>query len=219
MIPDELKSKFRNLILRWSEKNLIDYPWRRERNPYRVLISEIFLNRTRASQVIHVFNDFIKAYPTLEDFLNFNFRDIFNIVKSLGLYKRVDYLEKLSNQLKSEFNGIIPDEFDKLISLKGIGIYTANAILCFGYNKKRPLLDTNFIRIYKRIFEVYSKTKSPKTDKFLWNFSKGLLPKEKFIEFNYGILDIGGRICKPRKPKCMICPLFEICKFYKKVSS
>ncbi|MFX0142354.1 MAG: A/G-specific adenine glycosylase, partial [Candidatus Hodarchaeota archaeon] len=135
-----------------------------------------------------------------------------------GLKYRANKIIKLKNQLINEFDRKIPSNFEDLKKLPGIGDYNANAILCFGFKKKRALLDNNFIRVYQRVFNVKSYTKTPKTDKFLWNFSESLLlPITSYLTFNYGVLDFGGIICLPKIPKCQICFLKEIC-FYEKNS-
>lgn len=138
-----------------------------------------------------------------------------DIIKSLGLLFRAQNLDEIRIKIRENFNNGIPSEFENLKKLKGIGDYSANAILCFGFSEKRPLLDANFIRIYKRVFNIASKKKTAKTDKFLWNFSENLLPDKNFIDFNYGILDIGGNICTPKNPKCLECPLKDLCNFFK----
>ncbi|GAH00814.1 unnamed protein product, partial [marine sediment metagenome] len=119
-----------------------------------------------------------------------------------------------ANQLKNDYKKKIPDNIVDLKKLEGIGNYSANAILCFGFNQRRPLLDSNFIRVYNRVFNITSKTKTAKNDKFLWEFSELLLPNKNFINFNYAILDLGGNICITFKPKCHICPLSKICFFF-----
>jgi len=118
--------------------------------------------------------------------------------------------------LKLQFNYQIPSKFIELKTLKGIGDYNANAILCFGFNQRRALLDTNFIRLYKRLFNIKPKTKTPKTDKYLWGKSEELLPEKNFIQFNYAILDFANKICKNKNPKCEICILNDICYSLKK---
>jgi len=156
----------------------------------------------------------MEYFPSLDKFLESKQETIKELIKSLGLIKRVDMLQELAMQIRDVFDRKIPRKFSELMSLKGIGKYSANAILCFGFNEKRPLLDTNFIRIYKRVFNISSKTKSPKSDKFLWNFSEFLLPENNFIEFNYGILDLGGNLCIHKNPKCELCPINIVCFYY-----
>lgn len=211
----KLKEMFQEAILDWAKENLREYPWRKNITPYKVLISEILLTRTSASQVLPVYNDFLKEYPNLDKFLDADYNPIFKLIESLGLIYRANRIIKLKTQLINEFDRKIPNNFDDLKKLPGIGDYNANAILCFGFKKKRALLDNNFIRVYQRVFNVKSRTKTPKTDKFLWGFSESLLPTSSYIRYNYGVLDFGGIFCLPKIPKCQTCFISEIC-FYKK---
>ena len=213
MSQNSIKS-FQKLVLIWSKENFIHYPWRENRKPYRVLISEILLIRTKASQVVPVYNRFIEQYPTLHKFFKVEIENVNDLISSLGLLFRAKLIIELKEQLQNKFNNKIPNNFKDLKSLKGIGVYGANAILCFGFGEKRPLLDSNFIRIYKRVFNVHSKTKTPKTDKFLWGFSEKLLPDYDYIGFNYAVLDLGGTVCLSRKPKCEICPVNNLCEYF-----
>lgn len=206
--------QFQKLILNWVADNLKIYPWREKRTPYKVMISEYFLTRTKAHQVEPIFIKFIEKYPSLESFLELETEIAWNIMNSLGLHKRVEMLKKLAEQLQQNYNNKIPDNFKDLKLLMGIGKYSANAILCFGFNYKRPLLDANLIRLYKRVLNVTSKTKTPKTDKYLWEFSEKLLPEKDYVIFNYGILDFCIEICTPKNPKCEDCPLNQMCNYY-----
>ncbi len=213
-----IKERFQEAILEWAKKNLRDYPWRKDRTPYKVLISEILLTRTNANQVLSVYIEFLQKYPNLEKFFNSDYDTIFKLIKSLGLKYRASKIIKLRDQIRNEYKQKIPNTFNDLKKLSGIGDYNANAILCFGFKKKRALLDSNFIRVYHRIFNVTSRTPTPKTDKFLWEFSESLLPISSYIRFNYAVLDFGGTLCLPKVPKCQICFISDIC-FYRKNNS
>lgn len=140
------------------------------------------------------------------------------LIKPLGLAYRAEGLKKVSDKIKNEFNKKVPDNLKQLKSLFGVGDYGANAVLCFGFNRKRPLLDTNFIRIYKRVFNISSEKKRPKSDKMLWEFSEFLLPEKKYVEFNYGVLDFGGNVCTSKKPKCESCFINEMCFYYNNIN-
>ena len=216
LVTEDNKLLFQKLILKWARNNLINYPWREKRTPYKVLISEILLTRTKAKQVAPIFIEFIKKYPCIETFIESKIKDLQNLISSLGLLYRAQKLENLKTQLKSDFDNRIPDNLVELKSLSGIGDYAANAILCFGFEIRRPILDSNFIRIYRRVFEVNPKTKTAKTDKFLWQFAEDLLPEIDYVTFNYGVLDIGGNFCLSRNPKCKECPVNKICLFFEK---
>jgi A/G-specific adenine glycosylase len=156
----------------------------------------------------------MKVYPTLDDFFCIQLDKVKKIIKPLGLLFRAEYLGKISEKIKNEFSKTIPNSFDALKSLTGIGKYGANAILCFGFKKRRPILDSNFIRVYQRVFNIKSITKTPKNDKFLWKFTENILPKNNFIKYNYAILDIGGNICLNRNPQCHFCPLNSFCYYF-----
>lgn len=216
---EERINSFQEIFTKWYPKNIKEYLWRNDRTPYRVLISEYFLIRTKAYQVEPIFMNFLEIYPSLEDFLNIDKKIVKELMNSLGLHKRIDMLKTLSEQIKEDYNDTIPKEFKDLKSLMGIGNYTANAILCFAYNEKRPLLDKNIVRFYERVFNVKSDKKKPENDKELWDFSEKLLPNEDFINYNYGILDLCIGICKPKKPECENCPINNICLYYKEKDS
>lgn len=216
-ISENLKNIFIEKVLTWSKGNLRDYPWRRNRNPYKILISEVLLTRTKADQVVPVFLNFMDFYPNLERFLDMKISLVKSLIKSLGLKKRAETFKEISCQLKNNHNAKIPNTLSELKSLNGIGDYCANAILCFGFGRKYPILDSNFIRLYSRVFNVKSKTKTAKSDKFLWQFAEQLLPEKDFIEFNYSLLDIGGLFCLPRITKCENCPLKQLCILYNNI--
>jgi len=207
--------QFQKFIINWTSENLKSYPWRDKKSPYKVLISEIFLIRTKAHQVKPIFIKFIEKYPSLESLFKMKLQDGEKLMNSLGLHKRVDMLKKLSEQIKFDFNEKIPNNYKDLISLMGIGPYTANAILCFAFGKRKPLLDNNILRLYERVFNIKSNKKKPTTDKKLWELSEKLLPVNNFVNFNYGILDFCIEICTPKKPKCLFCPLNQMCNHYK----
>ncbi len=180
------------------------------------MISEILLIRTKAKQVVPVFNEFIKNYPNLETFFDIKKENSEKLLKSLGLLFRSQFIVELKEQLHTKYKNKIPHNFKDLKSLKGIGNYGANAILCFGFGEKKSILDSNFIRVYRRISSIQSQKKTPKTDKFLWEFAEEMLPDENYIDFNYAVLDLGGTICISRNPKCELCPVKKVCDFFNK---
>jgi len=216
VLSKKKKNEFQSSVLKWYSANGVKYPWCEKRTPYRVLISEFLLVRTKASQVKTVFEQFMIKYPTLDEFLKMEIEMVEEIIKPLGLLFRANYLKHIAEQIKNDFSNTIPDNFSDLKSLQGIGDYTANAILCFGYNQRRPLIDTNYIRLYKRVFNIKSKNKNPKNDKYLWNISEELLPEANYVEFNYATLNLGVNICLNNNPKCKICPVQKICYYYNK---
>lgn len=213
----EVLNIFQKGVLKWAEKNLEKYPWRENRTPYKIMISEILLTRTNAAQVIPVYIKFMERYPILDKFLEASHGSLLDLIKTLGLLYRANKMTKLIKCIKENYDMKIPKTFNTLKSLPGIGDYGANAILCFGYNKREGLIDTNFIRIFSRFFNVKSKTKTSKTDKFLWSFAKKIVPERNFIEYNYGIIDFANKVCSSKKPSCNSCILKEFCYYYNKL--
>lgn len=214
----ELIKKFSEKILKWAESNHAKHPWRENRTPYTILISEILLTRTNADQVNPVYIRFMESYPTLEVFLEAKYETLLDLIKSLGLLYRAKKMMNLINILKEDYNSKIPETLKNLKTLPGIGNYGANAILCFGYNKKKPLIDTNFIRVFKRVLNAKSKTKTPKTDKYLWKLAERLVPDRDSAKYNYGVIDFASKICLSRKPRCNDCLMNQICYHFKKMN-
>jgi len=205
-------------ILGWYRKNKRVLSWRKNKTPYKVLVSEFLLHKTDATKVSVVYPLFVKRFPCVNDLNKADISKIRKLFSNIGLFYRADRLKKVSNQIVEEFNGEVPNSREGLLSLYGVGDYIANAVLCFGYKKRVAIVDTNIIRIYGRIFGVKSNTSRPHTDKKLWEFAEEMLPKNNYIEYNYALLDFASDICKTKSPKCKICPIITICKEYKEKS-
>lgn len=217
-VPENKKSFFQKTILDWFHKNKRDFPWRTDRSPYKVLISEIFLQQTNADKVVEPYIRLTSKYSNVEQLANADKKFLDEIFKPLGLFYRADRLIDVSNQLVQNHSGNIPSDEEELLEIRGIGKYTANAVLCFGYNKKTPIIDTNVIRVFSRFFGVESEKNRPRTDRKIWEFAKNLLPNDNYQNFNYGILDFAALVCKHFNPLCNDCPLKSKCVYFKKVN-
>ncbi|MHA1728744.1 MAG: hypothetical protein ACTSWY_08420, partial [Promethearchaeota archaeon] len=224
-IIDNFRRCFTEKLIKWGKINFRNYPWRKKRNPYRVLVGEIFLQRTKAAQVVPVYEAFLKKYPDVAHLIGIkndqNGRsEILSVIESLGLAKRTNVLTELFTAIKKKYGGKVPDTYGDLLKLKGIGAYIASATLCFGFNRKKAILDSNVARIYERLFNIHPETKTAKSDKFLWNFCEQMLPEKEYIDFNYAILDFGGIICLPRigkaKGNCSKCVFADDCYYFNK---
>jgi A/G-specific adenine glycosylase len=136
------------------------------------------------------------------------------LIKPLGLHNRAELLIDISKEVMNRFDGKLPSNYDELISIKGIGQYIANSILCFAYDLRVPIVDESVKRVMSRCAGYQSK-KMAYADMELWSFVSSFLPTKKYVEFNYGLLDIGATFCRPTKPRCEDCPLKECGLFYK----
>jgi len=214
-----IKDIFQSELFRWFDNNKRSFPWRCTYDPYKVMVSEILLQRTQAQQVIDPYKEILLRYENIEELSRANEDDILMIIKDLGLHKRANILINISKEIIKKYNGIIPRKREDLIRIKGIGNYTANSILCFGYNKAYGLIDTNISRVYIRIFNLTVTSKRNHTDKRLWNFAEEMIPKKKFIDYNYALLDFGALVCKKNKPLCNKCIFAktEICSYFNNV--
>ncbi len=209
-----MKSFFSEKIIEWGKSNLREFPWRKNINPFKVLIGELLLQRTTSRQVDEVFNEFMVEYPTPKDLADSDVDKILKIIKPLGLFRRANTLFKLANQIENEHLGEIPENYTNLIKLFGVGKYIANATLCFSFNKKVPIVDTNVIRIFQRFFNFKSDKKYIESDKQIWELAENLLPDKNCRSYNYSLLDFGNLICKPKIPECQSCVIQEKCFYY-----
>ncbi|MFW5895298.1 MAG: A/G-specific adenine glycosylase [archaeon] len=210
----EKKRKFHKNLREWSKKNLKNYPWRNNPTEYEVLVSEILLQQTNSKKIKQVYPIFIKKYSSIQELSKADENELNRIIEKIGLMYKSKRLINISNKIVDRFDGNIPSIKEKLIGLKGIGQYISNAILCFGYNKRVPIVDTNIIRIYRRIFDVKSNKNRPRTDEKIWKFAEKMLPENNYRDFNYALLDFGNKICKANNPKCNRCPMTDICYYY-----
>lgn len=200
-------------LLDWYELNGRIFSWReRTLTPYEVLVLEILLQRTPAERVDKIFPKFIKKYPGPRALLKSSKRFLVSDLKTLGLRKRVKNLKELARQLVKEWKGRVPKDVDKLTKLPGVGIYAANAVLCFSYGKVVPLVDTNVARVLQRVFALPSSG-DPNTDKHLWTFVRELLPATKAKEFNWALIDFGAVVCRPKNPLCNECSMLDFCSY------
>ncbi|WP_343152692.1 A/G-specific adenine glycosylase [Buchnera aphidicola] len=207
---------FSQLILNWyhlnGRKNL---PWQKKSTPYRIWISEIMLQQTKVKTVIPYFKKFIKAFPTVNKLATANLNQILYFWSGLGYYTRAKNLYRSAKLIKKQHNGIFPDNFPSIIKLPGIGRTTAGAILSLSFGFNFSILDGNVKRILLRYFYFNSMISNRKIEIKLWFLIQKITPLYHTRQFNQGLMDIGSIICKPKKPKCYICPLSLECYSYK----
>ncbi len=213
-IEPSKKELFVTTLLEWYAGNSRDFPWRRTSDQYKILISEILLQKTRAENVVAVFNRFVATYPNAEKLSTASFSELKNEIELLGLQtQRATKLQKLAGILVEKYNGTVPNTKKELLELPGIGIYAANAVLCFAFGYDVPLLDTNIGRIIERVFSVkVAGEERKKSD--VWDLIAEFVPEGKSREYNYSLLDFGALVCTAKNPRHNLCPLTEICDYY-----
>lgn len=207
------KDYFSEHILKWSEKNSPEYPWRETIDPYNVMISEMLLRRTRASSVILVYGKFLEKFPDVFYLAKSSVKDIEVLIKSLGMKSRSSRIKYVAELIVKKYSGIIPSEESDLLDVIGKGsLYTVNAIRCFGLNEKVAIFDVNVKRILERVFSI-NFGKDAHKKKSSWDIASMLVPEKNVKQYNWALLDLGKSVCTGTNPKCSICPLKTICDY------
>jgi len=201
---------FQQAAIRWFKEKGRVFPWRQTREPFKILVAEVLLKLTGAWKAESVYNRIVADYGVPERMAIANLEELRKAFEPLGLHGRASLLVEISKELQSHFNGEVPNTYLELVSLKGIGHYIANAILCLAYGERVPLVDGSVSRIFCRCLG-FSTNKPAYADKELWDIAGRLLPESDFREYNLGLLDIGALLCKYRKPCCTECPLARLC--------
>ena len=197
-------------LLKWHKENRRTFPWREDRNPYRVLVAEFFLQRTPANRVAVFFPKFVKEFSSPEELARANPVNLEETYRSLGLKKRISWLVKSMRVVCDRFGGKIPDEFETLTSLPGVGEYTASAVLCFGFGRPVPIVDANIVRVLTRIFGLPDVHRTGSVT--IKKIALKLLPTDRVVAYNEALLDLAALICKKR-PLCNCCPLNYLCAY------
>jgi len=206
---------FRRKIILWFRKNKRQYPWRETRDPYRVLMAEVMLRRTRADQVKPVYEVLFKKYPDAESMANANGNNLRRILYPLGLRWRVPAFRKIARAVLQKFGGRVPNSRQELTSLPGVGDYVAGAVLSIAFGKKEWMVDSNIVRVLKRYFGL-NTSKEGRRDKHIVKlgriYSSACNPRDA----NLAILDFAALICIPRNPRCPSCPIRNSCSYFNK---
>ena len=207
------KSKFfTENLLNWnSTHNARIMPWKGERNPYRIWLSEIILQQTRVEQGLEYYNRFIAQYPTVGLLAAAPENDVFKLWEGLGYYSRCRNLIASARYIAFELGGNFPDSYEEILKMKGVGPYTAAAISSFAYNLPHAVVDGNVLRVLARFFGIDLPADSNEGKKYFTELAQSLLDTGAPALYNQAIMDFGATICKPQLPLCNICPLQKEC--------
>ncbi|MGH7268363.1 MAG: A/G-specific adenine glycosylase [Candidatus Rokuibacteriota bacterium] len=211
--PDAaLRRRFRGGLLRWYARHRRDLPWRRTRDPYRVLVSEIMLQQTQVERVIPKYREFLGRYPTLEALAAADVGEVRRAWFPLGYNVRPVHLHAIARETVARYGGRLPDDDRALRALRGIGRYTAGAVRSFAFGRRAPILDTNVRRVLGRVFHGQDGRRLAPAG--LWRLAEELLPRRRVYDFNQALMDFGATWCTARKPLCLPCPLRRFCRSY-----
>ena len=206
---------FADTLISWYNDHKRDLPWRGETDPYKIWVSEIILQQTRVQQGWDYYLRFIENFPDIKSLAEADEECVLKVWQGLGYYSRARNMHAASREIMSMHNGFFPKTYDKILSLKGIGRYTAAAICSIAFQLPYPAVDGNVIRIISRIFGICDDVTQPAVIKKITTICETQIdPKQPGI-FNQAAMDFGAQQCLPRNPKCDECPFQSNCYAYK----
>lgn len=206
------KTTIRQKLLDWFHENRRDLPWRYDRDPYKVWVSEIMLQQTQVDTVIPYYNRFMEKFPTVHALADAADEDVLKAWEGLGYYSRARNLHSAVREVARDYGGVVPNQPEEISRLKGVGPYTAGAILSLAYGKAEPAVDGNVMRVMARLFAIEDDIAKQATRVKMEQLVRQLIPPDAPGAFNEGLMELGALICTPRNPDCLFCPLIAECK-------
>jgi A/G-specific adenine glycosylase len=205
---------FQRRLLAWYARHGRDLPWRRTREPYRILVSEIMLQQTQVDRVIPKYHEFLARYPTFDELAQAPEREVTKAWRPLGYYRRASNLRGIARETVARYDGRLPDDGAALRRMRGIGRYTAGAILAFAHGQDAALVDTNVRRVLGRVFLGPRSRTRLRGQKAIWTLAESLVPAGRAYDYNQALMDFGATWCTARRPKCSRCPMKAFCRSY-----
>ncbi|MGI6402291.1 MAG: A/G-specific adenine glycosylase [Thermoguttaceae bacterium] len=212
----------RRMLLTWFDAHGRRFPWRDDPTPYRVLVSEIMLQQTTTQTVLGYFHRFLERFPSPAALADSSEEEVLAMWEGLGYYRRARALRKAAILMTERFNSQVPESYDELLTLPGVGKYCAGAIMSFGYDRRSPILEANTIRLHSRLIALELDPKLADSQRLLWQTAEDWLPKESsrrrkdvYRSINAALTDLGSMVCQPTEPRCDICPLSKYCNAFK----
>ena len=210
--------KFQKTIIRWFEAEGKSYPWRETSDPYAVLVSELMLQQTQIATVLKrgYFTRWMDAFPDWASLAAADEPAILKCWEGLGYYNRARNLQKAARIIVEDFGGRFPESYEEVLSLPGVGRYTAGAVLSFAFGQSVPILDGNIIRVLSRIMAFHEPVNIPSGNAALWEWAGNLTPEKKARAYNSGVMELGQTICRKSSPDCEACPVSSFCLAYQR---
>jgi A/G-specific adenine glycosylase len=216
-IDPTISQAFGRKLRSWYRRNARDLPWRRTRDAYEILVSELMLQQTQVSRVVTRYGEFLEQFPTLADVARARPARVMEAWEGLGYYARARNLHRLAREVTN--GGRTPDERlpadpSSLRTLPGIGAYTAGAVASFAYERRAALVDTNVARVLKRVFAPAADVKSTKGQRIVWEIAETILPRTGRTTWthNQALMELGALVCTARVAHCGKCPVKSICR-------
>jgi len=202
---------FQKQLTSWYSTHKRNLPWRATKNPYNIWLSEIILQQTQVKQGLPYYHSFINEFPTVFDLANTSEEQVLKLWQGLGYYSRARNLHTTAKHIAFDLNGIFPNNYKDLLTLKGIGDYTASAIASISFNEATAVVDGNVYRVLSRYYGIDTPINSTKGIKEFKQLATSLIDKDNPGNYNQAIMEFGARQCKPKSPDCTSCPLLTGC--------
>jgi A/G-specific adenine glycosylase len=206
-----LRAWIRQRLLAWFRKHCRDLPWRRDRDPYRIWVSEVMLQQTQVATVIPFFERFLETFPNLEALAAAEEQQVLRLWEGLGYYRRAHNLHRAARLLVSQQGGEIRDDPKAFGALPGVGRYILGAVLSQAFERPLPILEANSLRLLCRLFGFAADPRSTAGQRWLWKTAAALVPRRRVGAFNQALMELGALVCTPAAPRCAACPLAKHC--------
>lgn len=202
------------VLIDWYEKHKRDLPWRNSKDPYVIWVSEIILQQTRVAQGLDYFLRFVKRFPDVASLAIAEEDEVLKMWQGLGYYSRARNLQAAARDIMERFDGVFPNKYEDILSLKGIGEYTAAAITSFVWEQPYPVIDGNVYRVLSRLFALETPIDSTKGKKEFKELAGLVMDKKRAGIYNQAMMEFGALQCVPQQPDCSQCPLSACCQAY-----
>jgi A/G-specific adenine glycosylase len=195
----------------WYEEARRELPWRADRDPYRILVSEFMLVQTTVAAVIPFYERFLSLFPTLASLARADEASVLKAWEGLGYYRRARQLHAAARRVVENHGGMVPDDPASVRALPGVGRYIAGALLSFAFDRPEPIVEANSRRVLARLVALRESLEQPRSTDRIWLAAKRLVPRQGAGAFNQALMDLGALVCTPRRPRCLCCPLSALC--------
>lgn len=203
-------------LIHWFHHHARPLPWRVKYRPYEVWVSEIMLQQTQVETALPYFRRWMRTFPTLASLARADENRVLKTWEGLGYYSRARNLHASAKFILKKYGGRFPSDFDEILSLKGIGRYTAGAIASIAFNQDRPIVDGNVLRVLSRVYAIKKPIDVGKNEETFWRLEEKLIPKGQARYFNQALMELGALVCRKEDPLCASCPICGFCKAYKR---
>jgi A/G-specific adenine glycosylase len=209
--PNLNLTSLRRSLVAWFDRHQRVLPWRANRDPYRIWISEVMLQQTTVAAVIPYFQRFMTSFPTVQHLARADEQEVLHLWQGLGYYRRARHIHQAAQIIVNEWGGEFADDAQNWIKLPGVGRYILGAVLSQAYDRRMPIIEANSLRVLSRVFAKCGDPKSSEMQKWLWATAERVLPRKRVGDFNQALMELGALVCTPVNPKCKQCPIRNQC--------